>query len=155
MIDKRSKIHLACEESSVNMWTKAMFTAGDPDLIIHLHRLQIYLDICTNQYSNKGNFHNWWSRLDYRGEHLPRLQCIFIYAYKQTHAQIFTQINILAKTILSASNAHLIIEMNICTTNPVTEGGVFFGSFAHLDPNSDKQGGHIGGELLGHFEANQ
>ena len=57
--------------------------------------------------------------------------------------------------MFTSGNAHLIIEMNICTTNPVTEGGVFFGSFAHLDPNSDKQGGHIGGEPLGHFEANQ
>ena len=86
---------------------------------------------------------------------MHRLQCIFIYAYKQTFAQIVAQISILTETILSVSNAHLLIEMNLCTTNPMTEGGVFFGSFAHLDPNSDRQGGHIGGELVGHFEANQ
>ena len=63
------------------------------------------------------------------GEHLHRLQGLSIYANKQTFAQIFAQINILTKTILSASNAHLIIEMNIFTTNLVTEGEVFL---AHL-----------------------
>ena len=38
---------------------------------------------------------------------------------------------------------------------PDDRGWSLFGSFANLDPNSDKRGGHIRGELVGHFEANQ